>query len=71
MFRTRRVTQSFTPDMKRPPLAAGCHLARFGKGNNETWFSPVRQVHFVVDSGIKPRQTANAVLKQAGLPKHF
>jgi hypothetical protein len=29
------------------------------------------QVHFVVDNRIKSRHTANAVLKQAGLPKQF
>jgi hypothetical protein len=29
------------------------------------------QVNFVVDSKIKSRHTANAVLKQAGLPKQF
>jgi hypothetical protein len=44
---------------------------RAGKGDHEIWHSPVTRVHFVVDSRIKSRHTANAVLKQAGLPKHF
>ena len=65
------MTQSFTPDLKRLLLAAGCRFVRTGKGEHEIWQSPITQVHFVVDSGIKSRHTANAVLKQAGLPKHF
>jgi HicA toxin of bacterial toxin-antitoxin, len=65
------VTQSFTPDLKRLLLATGCHFVRSGKGDHEIWYSPVTQVHFVIDSKIKSRHTANAVLKQAGLPKHF
>jgi len=44
---------------------------RSGKGDHEIWYSPITQRKFVVDSNIKSRHTANAVLKQAGLPKHF
>jgi hypothetical protein len=65
------VTQSFTPDLKRLLLAAGCRFVRAGKGDHEIWYSPVTQLHFVVDGRIKSRHTANAVLKQAGLPKNF
>jgi HicA toxin of bacterial toxin-antitoxin, len=65
------VTQSFTPDLKRLRLAAGCRFVRAGKGDHEIWHSPITQVHFVVDSKIRSRHTANAVLKQAGLPKSF
>ena len=62
---------SFTPELKRLPLAAGYLFVRSGKGDHEIWRSPITQVHFVVDGKIKSRHTANAVLKQAGLPKHF
>ena len=65
------MTQSFTPELKRLLLAAGCSFLRMGKGDHEIWRSPITQVHFVVDTRIKSRHTANAVLKQAGLPKHF
>jgi hypothetical protein len=65
------VTQSFTPELKRLLLAAGCRLVRPGKGDHEIWHSPVTQLNFVVDGKIKSRHTANAVLKHAGLPKHF
>lgn len=63
--------KSFTPELKRLLLAAGCHLLRSGKGDHEIWFSPISQRPFVVDGNIKSRHTANASLKQAGLPKTF
>ncbi len=50
---------------------AGCAYVRPGKGDHQIWHSPVNGQHFVVDSKIKSRHTANAVLKQAGLPKAF
>jgi hypothetical protein len=63
--------ESFTPELKRLLLAASCRFVRAGKGDHEIWHSPITQVNFVVDSKIKSRHTANAVLKQAGLPKRF
>ena len=50
---------------------AGCAFERQGKGDHELWYSPITTVRFVVDNAIKSRHTANAVLKQAGLPKKF
>ena len=63
--------ESFTPELKKRLLAAGCTFVRTGKGDHEIWLSPLTQINFVVDSKIKSRHTANAVLKQAGQPKHF
>jgi hypothetical protein len=63
--------ESFTPELKKLLLAAGCTFVRAGKGDHEIWRSSITLVHFVVDSKIKSRHTANAVLKQAGLPKQF
>jgi hypothetical protein len=51
--------------------AAGCVFVRRGKGDHSIWRSPITGKHFPVDSVIKSRHTANAVLKQAGLPKAF
>lgn len=62
---------SFTPELIRLLREAGCHFERPGKGNHDIWFSPVTNTRFPVDSKIKSRHTANAVLRQAGLPKHF
>jgi hypothetical protein len=62
---------SFTPQLKKILSANGCYFERPGKGDHEIWYSPITQRHFSVDSVIKSRHTANAVLKQAGLGKQF
>ena len=51
--------------------ANNCTFVRSGKGDHQIWFSPISNRHFAVDSKIKSRHTANGVLKQAGLNKHF
>jgi predicted RNA binding protein YcfA (HicA-like mRNA interferase family) len=61
----------YTPDLKQLLNAVGCTFVRYGKGDHEIWFSPITQRRFVVDGSILSRHTANGVLKQAGLPKHF
>lgn len=63
--------ESFTGRLQRHLRAAGCELVRQGRGAHEIRRSPITGVHFVVDGKIKSRHTANAVLRQAGLPKHF
>jgi len=62
---------SFTPRLKKLLVAHGCLFERQGKGDHEIWFSPLTERRFVVDSEIKSRHTANAVLKQAGIEKGF
>ncbi len=57
--------------MKKLLLESGCRFERQGKGDHEIWYSPHSGCRFVVDADIKSRHTANAVLKQAGLGKHF
>jgi hypothetical protein len=61
----------YTPRLKQALREAGCSFERPGKGDHEIWVSPITGIKFVVDSCIKSRYTANAVLKQAGLPKQF
>jgi hypothetical protein len=61
----------YTKDLKRCLQAAGCSFTRQGRGDHEIWYSPLTQIKFIVDNHIKSRHTANAVLKQAGLPKKF
>jgi predicted RNA binding protein YcfA (HicA-like mRNA interferase family) len=51
--------------------AAGCALVRQGKGSHEIWYSPITRRNFPVPVGIVSRHTANAILRQAGLPKAF
>src|SRR4030067_2907286 len=57
--------------LKQVLLEHECRFDRSGEGDHEIWFSPITKIKFVVDSSIKSRHTANAVLKQAGLPKQF
>jgi len=50
---------------------AGCVLVRQGRGSHEIWRSPITGRNFPVPVGIASRHTANAILRQAGLPKAF
>ena len=63
--------EGFTAELTRLLLAAGCTFVRHGRGDHDIWFSPITRLNFVVDGKIKSRHTANGVLRQAGLPKHF
>ncbi|MFP4302097.1 MAG: type II toxin-antitoxin system HicA family toxin [Spirochaetaceae bacterium] len=60
-----------TKEVKKILTTAGCSFLRQGRGDHEIWFSPLSNKHFPVDAKIKSRHTANAVLRQAGLPKYF
>jgi predicted RNA binding protein YcfA (HicA-like mRNA interferase family) len=61
----------YSKELKQYLQEEGCYFERQGKGDHEIWFSPITKIRFVVDNRIKSRHTANAVLKQAGLPKKF
>lgn len=61
----------FSPDVKKILKANGCYWVRSGKGDHEIWYSPVSRRNFTVDGKILSRHTANAIMKQAGLPKQF
>jgi len=50
---------------------AGCRFERQGKGSHEIWYSPITSRTFTVPANIDGRPLANAILKQAGLPKAF
>jgi predicted RNA binding protein YcfA (HicA-like mRNA interferase family) len=50
---------------------AGCEFVRQGKGSHEIWFSPLTRRHFPLPYDIQKTATANAILRQAGLPKAF
>jgi hypothetical protein len=61
----------FTPAVTAILLANGCSFVRRGKGDHSIWYSPLTERRFVVDSKMKSRHTANAVLNQAGIEKAF
>lgn len=50
---------------------ADCRLERQGKGSHEIRFSPITQRTVTVPANLDGRPLANAILKQAGLPKAF
>jgi hypothetical protein len=52
-------------------LNAGCMFVRHGKGSHEIWFSPITNRSFSVPANLDNKPLANAILKQAGLPKAF
>ncbi|HYB89725.1 MAG TPA: type II toxin-antitoxin system HicA family toxin [Candidatus Binataceae bacterium] len=62
---------SYTDRVKEILREHGCYFHRQGKGDHEIWYSPTTRRYFPVDSKILSRHTANAVLRQAGIPKAF
>jgi len=50
---------------------AGCVFVRQGRGNHEIWRCPITERNIPVPLGIASRHTANAILRQAGLPESF
>jgi hypothetical protein len=48
-----------------------CNFVRQGKGSHEIWLSSRSGRHFPVPYDIRKKSTANAILRQAGLPKAF
>lgn len=49
----------------------GCEFVRHGKGDHDIYYSPITDSNFVVDTKIKSRHTANAIMKQSGIIYHF
>ena len=48
-----------------------CTFVRHGKGDHDIWYSPITNRHITVDSKIKSRHTANAIMKQSGIDHKF
>lgn len=49
----------------------GCYYIRHGKGDHDIWYSPITNRNITVDSKIKSRFTANAIMKQSGIDYRF
>ena len=49
----------------------GCSFQRRGKGDHDIWYSPITNRGVTVDAKIKSRHTANAIMKQSGIPHRF
>ena len=61
----------FDRELRELLRAAGCTMVRQGRGSHEICHSPITERNFAVPVGIPSRHTANAILRQAGLPKAF
>jgi len=48
-----------------------CSFVRRGKGDHDIWYSPITNRNITVDSRIKSRHTANAIMKQSGIKHYF
>lgn len=48
-----------------------CNFVRRGKGDHDIWYSPITNRHITVDTKIKSRHTANAIMKQCGIDFRF
>lgn len=51
--------------------ASGCWFVRTGKGGHEIGCSPINGRTFAVPRSLASAPLANAISKQAGLPKAF
>lgn len=49
----------------------GCSFLRRGKGDHDIWYSPITGRSVTVDTKIKSRHTANAIMKQCGIDFRF
>lgn len=52
-------------------LGHQCQFVRHGKGDHDIWYSPITDRHVTVDTKIKSRHTANAIMKQSGIEFRF
>jgi predicted RNA binding protein YcfA (HicA-like mRNA interferase family) len=64
------VAKDFYREIVRLLSEAGCQFRRHGKGSHEIRYSPKTGRTFAVPRTTR-RATANAVTKDAGLPKSF
>lgn len=62
---------SMYADLVKQLKAGGCWVTRMGKGSHEIWYSPINGRTFTVPRSLASVPLANAILKQAGLPKAF
>ena len=59
------------PELVRILRNSGCSFVRQAKGSHEIWRSSLTGRIFVVPRNTMKRNTANGILKEAGLPKAF
>ncbi len=63
--------ENFAKPLKKLLTRAGWKLLRQGKGDHEIWQHPATGQTVTLVTFMKSRHLANAILKEAGLPKAF
>lgn len=61
----------YYPQLREILLRHGCRMVRQGKGSHEFWESPISGARFPVSVTVNTKNTANAILKQAGIGHRF
>ena len=61
----------YARQLRRILRNAGYALERQGKGDHEIWKHRETGKRVTLDVGTRKRNTANKILKDAGLPKRF
>jgi predicted RNA binding protein YcfA (HicA-like mRNA interferase family) len=66
-----RMAKGFYRDVVAAIRAAGYAYKENAKGGHEKWIQAETAKMLIVPNPLKSRHTANAILKDAGLPKKF
>lgn len=64
------MSKGYGKEVREALAEAGCAFLRHGKGDHDIWIAP-DGLRLVVPVKIMSRHTANAILKDVGLPKRF
>lgn len=59
--------RGFYAQLRKLLIDHGCTFVREGKGSHEIWQSPITNCRFPVPVTVVARNTANAILRQAGI----
>ena len=65
------MSKNFNPEIIRLVKENGCYFVRHGKGDHDSWYSPITKRTFTIDGNIKSRMLANVIMKQSGINYHF
>ncbi|MDR0919753.1 MAG: type II toxin-antitoxin system HicA family toxin [Oscillospiraceae bacterium] len=61
----------YIKNLKKILFANNCNFVRYGKGDYDIWYSPIKNCEISVDRKIKSQHTANQILKDAGIKYNF
>lgn len=65
------IVLTFRSERHERMVVNGCTFVRYGKGDHDIWYSPISGQHVTVDTKMKSRHTAKAILRQSGVDYKF